>query len=101
MRKPGATCQRKIEPISRQFRSRESLQLYRLLAWLIDSVMLRARELFKKSGMTLDELGQKMGCESGIARTNAWQFLNKTSDPRLSMLLRFAEAVGIGPKDVL
>ncbi len=67
----------------------------------IDSVMLRARELFKKTGMTLDELGQKMGYESGIARKSAWQFLNKTSDPRLSMLLRFAEAVGIDPKDVL
>ena len=67
----------------------------------VDLVMDRVRDLFKKSGMTLDELGQKMGYESGIARKSAWQFLNKTSDPRLSMLLRFAEAVGIDPKDVL
>ena len=64
-------------------------------------VMDRVRDLFKKSGMTLDELGQKMGYESDIARKSAWQFLNKTSDPRLSMLLRFAKAVNIDPKGLL
>ena len=36
-----------------------------------------------------------MGYETGMARKSAWQFLNKTADPRLSMLRRFAGAVGV------
>jgi transcriptional regulator with XRE-family HTH domain len=60
-----------------------------------DPAMVRARELFAASRMTLEELGVKMGCDEGVARQSAWQFLNKTADPRLSMLRRFAEAVGV------
>jgi transcriptional regulator with XRE-family HTH domain len=60
-----------------------------------DSAMLWARELFEKSGLTLDELGRRMGYEGDMARKSAWQFLNKTADPRLSMLRRFAVAVGV------
>jgi len=55
----------------------------------------RARFLFAKSGLSLDELGQRMGYSGEPARKSAWQFLNKTSDPRLSMLKRFAEALNI------
>jgi hypothetical protein len=36
-----------------------------------------------------------MGYEGDVTRKSAWQFLNKTVDPRLSMVRRFAEAVGI------
>lgn len=57
--------------------------------------MLRARELFEQSELTLDELGQRMGYSSPSARHSAWQFLNRTADPRLSMLCRFAQAVGV------
>jgi transcriptional regulator with XRE-family HTH domain len=60
-----------------------------------DAAMARARELFEKSGLTLDELGQKMGHEGALARQSAWQFLNKTKDPRLSSLRKFAAAVGV------
>lgn len=56
--------------------------------------MQKAKELFEASGMSLEQLGQQMGYEEGTARRAAWQFLNKTNDPRLSMLSRFAEAVG-------
>lgn len=63
--------------------------------------MERARLLFQKSGLSLDELGQKMGYEGDIARKSAWQFLNKTSDPRLSMLRRFAEAIGKSVVDLV
>lgn len=59
------------------------------------AVMNRARDLFHESGMSLDELGQRMGYEGDVARKSAWQFLNKTKDPRLSMLLKFAEALDI------
>jgi transcriptional regulator with XRE-family HTH domain len=66
-----------------------------------EAVMAKARKLFEKSGKTLEELGVAMGYETGTARRAAWQFLNKTSDPRLSMLIRFAEAVGVDPKELL
>lgn len=56
--------------------------------------MAAVREQFEQSGLSLDELGLKMGYPKDSARKSAWQFLNKTSDPRLSMLRRFAEAVG-------
>jgi transcriptional regulator with XRE-family HTH domain len=60
-----------------------------------DPAMTRARALFQQSGLTLDELGQRMGYAGDTARKSAWQFLNKTADPRLSMLRKFAEAIGV------
>lgn len=66
-----------------------------------DKAILRARELFAQSGLTLDELGQKMGYEGGVARKSAWQFLNKTADPRMSTLRRFAAALSVPLADLL
>jgi len=66
-----------------------------------DKAMLRVRQLFEKSGFTLDELGQKMGYAGDMARKASWQFLNKTADPRLSMLRRFAQAIGIPVAELL
>ena len=63
--------------------------------------MKKAQHLFDKSGKTLEEIGLAMGYEAGTARRAAWQFLNRTSDPRLSMLCRFAEALGVELKDML
>lgn len=60
-----------------------------------DPVMARAHAAFEQSHLTLDELGQGMGYEESIARKSAWQFLNRTNDPRLSMLRKFAAAVGV------
>jgi transcriptional regulator with XRE-family HTH domain len=60
-----------------------------------DPFMLKARELFKASGKTLDELGVAMGYEGEVARKSAWQFLNKVGDPRLSSVRRFAAALGV------
>lgn len=57
--------------------------------------MRKVKKVFDDSGLSLEQLGQQMGYEEGTARRAAWQFLNKTSDPRLSMLMRFADAVGI------
>jgi transcriptional regulator with XRE-family HTH domain len=65
-----------------------------------DPVMLHARFLFAASGLTLDELGMKMGYEGDMARKSAWQFLNKTADPRLSTLRKFAVAVGVPVSDL-
>jgi transcriptional regulator with XRE-family HTH domain len=60
-----------------------------------DVVMETVRNAFAKSGLSLDELGQRMGSDGGTAKKAAWQFLNKVSDPRISTLRRFAVAVGI------
>jgi transcriptional regulator with XRE-family HTH domain len=59
------------------------------------SVMERAHVLFEESGLSLEELGQRMGYTGDTARKAAWQFLNKTTDPRLSMLQRFAVALKV------
>jgi hypothetical protein len=50
--------------------------------------------------MTLDEPGQKMGYNGDMARTSAWQFLNKTHDHRVSMLRTFAGVVGVEVVDL-
>lgn len=60
-----------------------------------ESAMVRVRELFERSGLTLEVLGEKMGYKGKTARQSLWQFLNRTTDPRLSMLRRFCEAVGV------
>lgn len=65
------------------------------MATTADPLIPRLREAFTASGLTLDELGTRMGYEGDVARKSAWQFLNKTADPRLSMLRRFAGAVGV------
>ena len=77
------------------------------LTWLVNSViysfmgetaeklMIRVRELFEQSGLTLNDLGQRMGYNGPTARQSAWQFLTKTADPRLSMLEKFAAAIGV------
>jgi hypothetical protein len=58
------------------------------------------RARYHKSGFTLDALGDKMGHPRKSARRSAWQFLNKTNDPRLSMLRKFATAVGCSVKSL-
>lgn len=63
-------------------------------------LMTRMRALFDKSGMTLDELGQKMGYRGDSARKSAWQFLSKTHDHRISMLHKFADALGVKLADL-
>lgn len=65
-----------------------------------DPVMKRATTLFEQSGKTLEELGEGMGY-GDVARQSAWQFLNKTTDPRLSMLRRFAKAMGMSLEDLI
>jgi len=63
--------------------------------------MERARTLFEKSGLSLDELGKRMGYAGDTARKSAWQFLHKTTDPRYSMLVRFAEAMDVSVVDLV
>jgi hypothetical protein len=60
----------------------------------LDQAMIKVLAIFKKSGLTLHDLGIKMGYDGDIARQSAFQFL-KTADPRISMLRRFATAMEI------
>jgi len=66
-----------------------------------DPTMARVRARFKKSGMTLDELGLKMGYPPESARKSAWQFIRQTDDPRISMLRKVAKAMEIELTDLL
>jgi transcriptional regulator with XRE-family HTH domain len=59
-----------------------------------DPVMARVRAWFEASGLTLNELGLKMGYGEEIARKSVWQFL-KSKDPRVGMLRKFALAANI------
>lgn len=63
--------------------------------------MKRVLARFEKSGLSLHELGLKMGYPEESARKSAWQFLRQTDDPRISMLERFAKAMGVEVPDLL
>jgi hypothetical protein len=65
-----------------------------------DLAMKKVRVLFKKSGLSLHDLGLKMGYAPESARQCAFQFM-KTNDPRISMLRRVAEALGVGVKELV
>jgi transcriptional regulator with XRE-family HTH domain len=65
-----------------------------------DSSMGKVRQHFKKSGLTLHDLGVKMGYDEDIARQSAFQFM-KTGDPRISMLRRFAKAIEISIEELV
>jgi transcriptional regulator with XRE-family HTH domain len=66
---------------------------------LAERLFKKANQLFEKSGMTLEELGLKMGYGAGTARKAAWGFLKNTDDPRLSTLESLAKALGVEVKD--
>ena len=66
-----------------------------------DAAMVNIRVRFKESGLSLHDLGVKMGYPPESARKSAWQFIEKTDDPRASMLRRFAKAMGISVKSLL
>jgi len=61
----------------------------------------KAEKLLKDSGMTLEELGVKMGYPPATARASVWQLFNKVADPRLSSLEGLADALGVKVKDLL
>lgn len=65
-----------------------------------DPVMERVRDRFEKSGMTQQELGERMGYPPRSARQAVSQFL-RSGDPQISMLRRFADAVGVSLKKLI
>ena len=62
--------------------------------------MAKVRSRFAGSGLTLDELGRRMGYPAATARQSAWQFM-QAGDPRISMLRRFARAMGMPVEELV
>lgn len=58
-----------------------------------DPAMVAVRAQFAESGRSLVDLGKQMGYPEEMARQAAWQFM-KSHDPRMSMLRKFADAMG-------
>jgi transcriptional regulator with XRE-family HTH domain len=65
-----------------------------------EKLFAKANKLFEKSGLTLEQLGAKMGYGPGTARKAAWGFLKNTADPRLSTLESLAKALGVDVRDL-
>jgi transcriptional regulator with XRE-family HTH domain len=63
-------------------------------------LMERVRKAFDQSGMSMQELGNKMGYAETTARQAVSQFL-KSDDPRVSMVQKFAKAVGKKASDFI
>jgi hypothetical protein len=66
----------------------------------LDPAMAKVRAWFEASGLSLHDLGLKMGYPAETARQSAWQFM-KSGDPRISMLRRFAEAAGMQLEEII
>ena len=62
--------------------------------------MAKVRSLFAASGLTLGALGRRMGYPAATARQSAWQFM-RSGDPRISMLRRFARAMGMPVEELV
>ena len=60
-----------------------------------EDVMDNIRSAFRRSGMTLSELGQGLGYDGPTAKKRAWSLLYRTSDPRISTVLAVADALGV------
>jgi transcriptional regulator with XRE-family HTH domain len=58
-----------------------------------DPVMAKVRAALERSGMSLAELGRRMGYPAETGRQAVWQFL-RSGDPRIGTLRRFADATG-------
>jgi transcriptional regulator with XRE-family HTH domain len=59
-----------------------------------DRCMKKVQKAFADSGLTMQEVGEKMGYRPESARQAVSQFL-KSGDPQISMLRRFAKAMGV------
>jgi transcriptional regulator with XRE-family HTH domain len=63
-------------------------------------IMAKAREAIAVSGLTYQQIGERMGHPPNSARQVVYQFL-QSKRPTLAMLERFAKAVGVDTKALL
>jgi transcriptional regulator with XRE-family HTH domain len=66
----------------------------------IQTILKNAKRAAKKSGLTYQQIGERMNYPKASARQSVNQFLHG-ANPTLAMLLRFCEAIGVNPKDLL
>jgi transcriptional regulator with XRE-family HTH domain len=64
------------------------------------NVMPKVRALVKKSGLTQQVIGEKMGYLPKSARQSVSQFL-KSEDPTLRVVVRFAKAMNVSVESLL
>lgn len=68
----------------------------------VATVREKLRQAAKDSGLTLEEIGLRMGFARGGARQAVSRLLSQDEyDPRLSTLLSFANAVGVPMKNLV
>ena len=66
------------------------------------TIIAKAKKLFDKSGMTLEELAQKMdGDVSKAGRQKVWLLFNRATDLRISTVEKLADALGVKVKDLI
>ena len=64
------------------------------------TVLRKARRLAKEKGLTHQVIGERMSYPKRSARKSVSQFLNSTN-PTLGMLIRYAKAIGVKPRDLM
>lgn len=69
----------------------------------MEAIRDKLRQAAKASGMTMEEIGLRMGASAGGAKQTVSRLLSATaeSDPRLSTLLAFADAIRRPLRDIL
>jgi len=65
-----------------------------------ETVLKNAKKRLSALGLTYQQVGERMGYPPESARQSVSQFLNGTN-PTVAMLLRFAEAAGGDPGELL
>ena len=66
-----------------------------------DRVMDNIRNAYKRSGLTLNELGEGLGYDGPTAKKRAWLLLYRTSDPRISTVIAVADTLGVKINDLV
>ena len=66
----------------------------------VGTVLENAKNFVRDSGLTYQEVGEAMGYPESSARQSVSKFLN-SPNPSVKMLIRFAEALGVEPKELL
>lgn len=64
------------------------------------TTMGKVRRLVEESGLTYQEIGERMKYPSSTARQSVWQFL-RCVNPQVGTLKRFAEAMGVKVESLL
>jgi len=66
----------------------------------LSPLLVKAKQAAVDSGLTYVEIGQRMGHPPESARQSVEQFF-RGKNPSLAMLIRFAAAVGVDPRDLI